>query len=184
MISGIKNTQIIMDNISGLPSELPVVFNDSPTTSVAPTHILALSTPTCTKTNLILIHQLPFAVNCSSFPTLPKSSTATPVGNRSTTATLPVIRLSPPSVEAFHLFQMYLYVKDPEALRTAFLPTGWTDSIDSIIQRAILIKGFWSNAFYFGTLDDHMFEIIDECWADVLRTLNRATRYFSFVRQT
>ena len=45
---------------------------------------------------------------------------ATPAGNCSSTATLPAVRASIPSIEAFPLFQLYLYVKDPEALRAAF----------------------------------------------------------------
>ena len=178
MLAGVETTRIIRGNMSELPTELPVVFNDSVSmTTVAPTHILALSTPTQPdRSTLFLIHQLPFAANCSSFPALPMSSTATPDGNQSTTATLPVIRASLPSIDAFPLFQMYLYVKDPEALRVTFLPQGWAHSIDSIMHSAVLIKGFWSNACAFGTLDDEVFKVVDECWAEVLDMLDRATR--------
>jgi len=181
MLAGVETTRIIRGSPSEqLPSELPVAFNDNfnnGTPTVAPTHILALSTGDKDKSNytLFLIHQLPFAANCSAFPALPLSSTATPTGNRSSTATLPVVRASIPSIEAFPLFQLYLYVKDPHALRTAFLPPGWAHSIDSIVQRAVLIKGFWSNASALRMLDDEMYDVVEECWAEVLRMLERAT---------
>lgn len=71
---------------------------------------------------------------------------------------------------------MYLYVKDPEALRVTFLPPGWAHSIDTIMRSAVLIKGFWSNACAFGTLDDEVFDIIDECWAEVLHMLDGVSR--------
>jgi hypothetical protein len=178
MLAGVESTRIIRGNTSELPSQLPVLFDDSVTMpTVAPTHILALSTPTQPdRSTLFLIHQLPFAANCSAFPALPRSSTESPAGNRSTTATLPVIRASLPSIDAFPLFQIYLYVKDPEALRVTFLPSGWAHSMDSIMHSAVLIKGFWSNAYSFGTLDDAVFDVVDECWAEVLRMLDRATR--------
>lgn len=178
MLAGVETTRIVRGSSSEqLPSELPVTFNDNfnnGTPTVAPTHILALSTGESNYT-LFLIHQLPFAANCSAFPALPPSSTATPAGNCSATATLPVVRASIPSIEAFPLFQLYLYVKDPEALRAAFLPPGWAYSMDSIVQRAVLIKGFWSNASALRTLDDEMYDVVEECWAEVLRMLERAT---------
>lgn len=179
MLAGVESTRIIRGNTSELPNELSVVFDDNATIpTVAPTHVLALSTPTQSDRSnytLFLIHQLPFAANCSSFPVLPSSSTATPAGNQSSSATLPVVRASLPSIDAFPLFQMYLYVKDLEALRATFLPRGWDKSIDTIIQRAILIKGFWSNACAFGAFEDELYAVIEDCWAEVLRILERTT---------
>jgi len=179
MLAGVESTRIIRRNTSELPNELTVVFNDNAAIpTVTPTHVLALSTPTQSdKSNytLFLIHQLPFAANCSSFPLLPTSSTATPAGSRSSSATLPVVRASLPSIDAFPLFQMYLYMKDPEALRATFLPKGWECSVDSIIQRAVLIKGFWSNACALGAFDDELYDVIEDCWAEVLHMLERTT---------
>lgn len=182
MIAGLESTTIPRENISLLSGELPVNFDDNArVVPIAPTHILALSSDEHPKISLFLIHQLPFAANCTAFPALPRSSTATRAGNRSTSATLPVVRMSLPknhslAIEAFPLFQLYLYVKDPVALRAAFLPPGWMDSEDEIKKSVVRIKGFSSIANFWGMLDDVMYDVIDECWEEVHRVLDRVTR--------
>lgn len=184
MLEGLRVTAIETHNISELPTELPVGFSNNPTVvpPVTPTHILALSTSTQPESfHLFPIHQLPFAINCSNFPALPSSPSATVAGNRSSTATLPVIRLTVDdrdalAIRSFPLFQIYVYVKDPSALRATFLPPDWTNSMEDIIKAVSRIKGFWSIAHALNMLDDEMFGVVEECWAEALRVLDRVTR--------
>jgi hypothetical protein len=128
--------------------------------TVAPTHILALSTPTQPdKSTLFLIHQLPFAANCSSFPDSPEFLNRDPsrqsVNDRysSCHSRVPSIDRRVPPLPNVPLR------KGSRGLRVTFLPQGWADSIDSIMHSAVLIKGFWSNACAFGTLDDEVFDV-------------------------
>ena len=183
MLAGLESTHILSPPSSQLPQGLQVIFGDAVSIpNVAPTHFLALTSShqrTASgkpKYTLFPVHQLPFAAHCSSFPSLPKSSTATPAGNRSPTASLPVVPLSIPSVETFTLFQSYVYVKDSEALRTAFLPSGWALSANTIMQRAMAVKGFHANAVAFGMVDGAMYDVIEDCWAEVLRALQQVSR--------
>ncbi|KAF9532894.1 hypothetical protein CPB83DRAFT_846557 [Crepidotus variabilis] len=179
MVAGIERTRIIPTNNTVNPTELRVVFYDSESESVmAPTHILDLSSSSKASSSrqAFLIHQLPFAANCSKFPSMPASSAATPAGNKTSTATLPVVRASVPSPETFSLFQMYLYTKDASALRAALLPIDWSSSMEKVVNRAVVIKGLWSNACVLGTLDnEEMWDVIDECWSVVCGVIEKTT---------
>ncbi|KDR73669.1 hypothetical protein GALMADRAFT_100505 [Galerina marginata CBS 339.88] len=179
MLAGIHGTQMVAPT-SQLPHELEVVVSDSlRLASVTPTHILALSSSrsgvSSKKYQLFPIHQLVFAANCSTMPALPSSFAATPAGNSSRTATLPVVSYSIPSPETFGLLSEYLYTKNADVLRSRILPVNWALDIETILRKAFMIRGLWANACAFGVVDPSLYDVLEDCWAAVLRSLHQAT---------
>ncbi|CAA7270940.1 unnamed protein product [Cyclocybe aegerita] len=176
MINGIRSTRIMDHPRTQLPKELEVVFIDTVSLPViSPTHILAVRPTTPSKgptpVKLFLIHELIFAANCSAFPKLPKSHTATAEGNTSQTACLPVISIAIPSISTFEIFQAHLYLKDTEALRAALLPSGWSSDVVSMLRTFEIIHGLWLNARAFQVCDEPLFETLNACWSEALRAL-------------
>ncbi|KAJ3516651.1 hypothetical protein NLJ89_g991 [Agrocybe chaxingu] len=177
MINGIRSTRIMDHSRTQLPKELEVVFTDTVSLPVvSPTHILAVRPTTSSKkgptpVKLFLIHELIFAANCSAFLKPPKSQTATPEGNTSQTARLPVISISIPSISTFEIFQAHLYLKSTEALRAALLPSGWSSDVMSMLRTAEIIHGLWLNARAFQVCDEPLFETLNACWSEALHAL-------------
>ncbi|PPQ66194.1 hypothetical protein CVT26_011053 [Gymnopilus dilepis] len=183
MLVGLQSAQILSSKTQ-LPQELQVLMTDSINMAgVSPTHILAVASSRAPRTTpgaplkvtLFPIHTAVFAANCSSFPLLPASSAATPEANYSRKLTIPVVRLAIPSPEAFPLLQTYLYHKDVDRLRDSLLPTNYASSLQNIVQRASLIKGLWMNGHALGVVDRGFWEVIEECWEEVIRSLSQLT---------
>ncbi|KAF8969672.1 hypothetical protein BDZ97DRAFT_1794576 [Flammula alnicola] len=183
MVAGLHSAQIFAP-ASPLPKELQVPMTDVISIpAICPTHILAFATTTTTPANglprtkytLYPIHELVFVANCSSFPALPPSSASTPAGNMAATVTMPVVKLDIPSAETFPVLQSYLYTKDAAALQSTLLPADWASSITGIVQRAIMVQGFWRNACAFGVVDASVFDVIEDSWAQIIRALQQTT---------
>ncbi|KAF8912132.1 hypothetical protein CPB84DRAFT_1761343 [Gymnopilus junonius] len=150
--------------------------------SVAPTHILALSssrpprnTSSPKQVTLYAIHSMVFAANCNSFPLLPFSPASTREGNKTNTVTLPVVHFALPAPDSFIILSTYIYTKSANYLRYELFPPNWASDVQSVVKKALFIHGLWANARAFGVVDTAFWEVIDECWRKVIRALSELT---------
>ncbi|KIM48682.1 hypothetical protein M413DRAFT_437866 [Hebeloma cylindrosporum] len=182
MLAGLQSAQIVAP-VGPLPRELEVMMADAISIpAVAPSHLLAIPStiPSANGTSrqkitLYPTHEIVLAANCTSLPSMPKSSAATAEGNTRRTVTLPIVGLRVPSPEAFPLLHAYLYTHDLPALQNMLLPAEWAANVDAIMRKAIFLRGFHANACALGVVDQELFALLQWCWSEVIRAVQQLT---------